>query len=368
MKILMVSNEFPPNIGGIQTHVLELSRAMVRLGHDVLVLTRKNKKASRNIEEIDGVEVIRYWLPNNHLVYDWLLHRYLKRHIEYDGYDVVHVHGMRPLAACAGLECPVVFTNHTSSFLKRVKKGWAVLEKMRGQLEIADLILTPSKELAYATKATGYLGPIKFISNGVDINKFYPAETPLKKKLGIPDEAIVFVLARRLHEKNGVLYFARALSKIKSNNLHVIVAGDGAERAEFEEVVAQSEHGDRVHMLGGVANHEMLSVFNAGDVSVLPSLMEATSIAGLEAMACGLPLIGSRVGGIPFIVEDGVNGILVEPASPEELAKAIELLCNNRGFVERMGLSSLEKVKENFSWDVIAGETIQLMSNLAPKR
>ena len=360
MKIIMVSNEFPPSIGGVQTHVYELSRAMVRLGHHVTVVTRLSDLSLPKEEFMDGVKVIRKKLSNNHFLYDFKLHRLLKKLIQKEGYQALHIHGMRPLKACKGLGVPVVFTNHTSSFLKRAKKGAKVLEKMRKQLVIADHILAPSDELVEATLKTGYEGPTSFISNGVDIGRFFPRENQIRVGLGIPEDAFVVVLARRLVEKNGVLYFAKAIAMTKREDLHVIVAGDGADRSAFEKIVEYAGCQDRVHFLGGVDNNKMPEVFSAGDVSVLPSLMEATSIAGLEAMACEIPLIGTNVGGIPVIIEDYQSGILVEPKSPEELSNAMIKLCDDRALAKEMGAYSLDKVKKEFSWDVIAQKTLEI--------
>ncbi len=359
MKIIMISNEFPPSIGGVQTHVYELSRAIVRLGHEVSVVTRLANNSLPKLEMMDGVRVVRTKLSNNHLLYDVKLHRLLKKMVQEEGYEALHVHGMRPLKACGKLGVPVIFTNHTSSFLKRVKKGVRVLEKMRKQLNIADRVLAPSEELVDATKLTGYKGPVHFISNGVDTARFYPSETGLRSKLGIPEQAFVAVLARRLVEKNGVLFFAKAVAMTTRDDLHVIVAGDGADRGAFEQIIEDAGCSDRVHFLGGVDNSQMPEVFASGNVSVLPSLMEATSIAGLEGMACGLPLIGSRVGGIPVIVEDKVSGVLVDPGSPEQLSEALIRMLDDRETAQRMGLASLEKVKNEFSWDVIAAQTLK---------
>ncbi|GAA3968264.1 glycosyltransferase family 4 protein [Allohahella marinimesophila] len=358
MKVVMVSNEFPPSVGGVQTHVHELAKAMVRGGNRVVVVTRQSDGALPDSEIMDGIDVRRYPLPNSHLFYDFKLRRILKKLISTEGFEVVHIHGMRPLSAAKGLGVPVVFTNHTSSFLKRATQGPKVLEKMRRQLVIADMVLAPSDELVQATLATGYDKPPRFISNGADTNRFYPRSSDLRSRLNIPVDAFVVVLARRLVEKNGVLYFAKAIADLDLPKLHVLVAGDGAERAEFERIIKAAGRSENVHMLGAVANTDMPGVFSAGDVGILPSLMEATSIAGLEAMACGLPLIGTRVGGIPVIIDDRRSGILVEPRSPEALAEAISELYHDRDLAAAMGKTSLELARQKFSWDVIAAETV----------
>ncbi|MBB5322241.1 glycosyltransferase family 4 protein [Marinobacter oulmenensis] len=358
MKIAMITNEYPPSIGGVQTHVHELSKALVALGHEVHVVTRWKDKTTLQTEMQDGIHIHRIALSKSHWIYDWQLSRYLNRLDQKIQLDVLHVHGMRPLKACSRLETPLIFTNHTSSFLKRAKQDKIHLDKMAAQLEPANLVLAPSEELAEATRKCGYKGPVEFIANGVDTDKFSPGPSNLRDKLKIPRDAFVVVLARRLYEKNGVLFLAEAFGKLKNPNLYLLVAGAGTEQDAFERIILDSGAKERVYMLGGVANGDMPEVYRASDVSVLPSLMEATSIAGLEAMACGLPLIGTNVGGIPAILRHHDNGLLVEPRSPEQLAEAITSLTDNPATCTQMGRRSRERTIEEFSWKAIGTQTI----------
>ncbi|ERS10864.1 glycosyltransferase family 4 protein [Marinobacter sp. EN3] len=358
MKIAMLTNEFPPSIGGVQTHVFELSKALVDLGHEVHVLTRWKDRSTPRQETLNGMHVHRIPLAKSHWIYDWQLSRYLKKLNTEGKLDILHVHGMRPLRACSNLDIPVIFTNHTSSFLKRVKQHQSQLDKMAAELSVANLILAPSEELAEATRKCGYKGPVKFIANGVDTKIFAPSPSNLRERLNIPHDSFVVALARRLYEKNGVLYLADAIAQLNHPRLHLVVAGAGTDQEAFERIIRNAGVEDRVHMLGGVPNHEMPEIYRGCDVSVLPSLMEATSIAGLEAMACGLPLIGTNVGGIPAILRHRDNGLLVEPKSPEQLANALQELINAPSTCSQMGHRSRERTIEEFSWTAIGGETI----------
>lgn len=364
MKIVMLTNEFPPSIGGVQTHVHELGRALAQQGHDVHVMTRWKDTRTQREENLDGIHVHRVRLANSHWLYDWQLRRHIQRLHRQSPIDILHVHGMRPLKACAGLNLPVVFTNHTSSFLKRVHQGQKVLDKMAAQLQVADLALAPSEELAEATRRCGYTKPVTFIANGVDVEKFSPGESQLRTRLGIPRDAFVVTLARRLYEKNGVLYLARAFAQLDHPGLHLIVAGDGSERQAFEQIIRDAGKQEQLHMLGGVANSDMPDLYRASNLSVLPSLLEATSIAGLEAMACGLPLVGTRVGGIPAILRHDDNGLLVEPRRPDQLAQAIQTLAADPSLCARMGARSRQRAVEEFSWQAIAGRTLHAYQQL----
>jgi len=114
---------------------------------------------------------------------------------------------------------------------------------------------------------------------------------------------------------------------------------------------------DRFFMLGSKRHDEIVEYYSAADISILPSLMEATSISGLEAMASSLSLVGTKVGGIPEIVKDGINGFLCEPADPKDLAQKIDKLleCN---YVE-MGKKGRDIVLKEFDWNTIAKKVIK---------
>jgi len=170
----------------------------------------------------------------------------------------------------------------------------------------------------------------------------------------------VVLLARRLVEKNGVVVFAEAATQLKDLPVRFVLAGDGPERAKVERILAQGGVLDRSILLGNVPNEQMLDVYRAADLSVLPSFMEATSITGLESMACGLPLVGTRVGGIPVLIEDGASGTLVEPGDPAALAAAIRELVLQPALRRRMGERARELAERRFSWRGIALQTLDV--------
>lgn len=367
MKILMTTSEFPPVVGGVASHVDELSKAIQSLGHKVTVVARLSRGgAAREVNE-QGVEIHRVALPGNRLLYDLALGRYLKKLHRHQQFDLVHVHGMRPLVASHKLRIPLAFTNHTSGFLKRLGASDSKQASTLKRINFADTILAPSEELVEATRTMGYQKTCRYIPNAIDVEKFSPDNSELRQRLNIPEDAFVVVLARRLAEKNGVLYFARAAAQIDNPNCHFVIAGDGAERAEFEAILKRGKSWQRTHMLGAVDNTQMPAVFRAGDVSVLPSLMEATSIAGLEAMGCGLPLIGTRVGGIPAIIEDGVSGYLVPPRDPAALTEKMNELANKPDLAKQMGRASRNRVCKIFSWPIVAQQTLCALEEILPE-
>jgi glycosyltransferase involved in cell wall biosynthesis len=125
---------------------------------------------------------------------------------------------------------------------------------------------------------------------------------------------------------------------------------------------------EKVKFTGNVPNSTMPRFYAASDVAVLPSLMEATSISGLEAMSAGLPLIGTNIGGIPEIIEHERSGILIEPRSAEQLAAQIVRLLTDGNERRRLGAAARARVEEHFSWDVIAGRTVEVYRKVLVKR
>lgn len=351
MKICFISTDFPPTLGGVASHAHELAKAMVKLGHEVHVLTSL-VHGSEPVEVMDGIYVHRAKILWQKPFYTWGMAKYLKKFLKNNSIDLIHVHGMRPLEATKGLNIPVVFTNHTSGFLKRLEKPSILQGRLKSRLKHVSLVLAPSYELCDATVKIGYTGPVYFVSNGVDTNKFSA------KELKNISQEKTFILARRLVEKNGVVVFAEALTKVQSSNFKVLIAGVGSEQQAMQEIFKKANIDSKVKFIGAVKNSDMPALYKQADYSVLPSFYEATSITGLESMASGLPLIGTNVGGIPYLIEDGVTGFLVPSHDAVALALKMDevLSFDNQKYIQ-LSLASSERAKSKFDWTVIAKQT-----------
>lgn len=357
MHILMVTTDFPPVVGGISAHVYELSKALVGLGCQVSVIARQAEQDVPLCEVLDGINIYR--MPHRYpgFLYGLEISRFAKNIIQKTVPDLVHIHGMRPLEWFDSCGLPLVYTNHTSGYLKRIKKGGFrrtyLLKRLFAKV---DLFLAPSRELLeipFPIRAAKV-----FVSNGVDADKysFDPiAREEMRRELGLSSNDIVGLATRRLVEKNGVLYLARATKYIDSQNFKLVIVGDGPEMSKIENECNQNCPGKVI--FAGEKNHsEVISYYSAADFSILPSLMEATSISGLEAMATNLPLIGTRVGGIPELIHDNKNGYLCEPANPEDLGAKINQLLQSD--YKMMGNVSRKMVEADFSWVEIAKKTL----------
>ncbi|WP_372738006.1 glycosyltransferase family 4 protein [Neptunomonas sp.] len=350
MKIAIISVDFAPNVGGVAAHVVELGKALVTLGHEVHVLTLPIADKQESLETWQGMIVHRPRLPKPKPFYTFCMKFWLKRFLKKHPVDIIHVHGMRPLEATKGLNVPVIFTNHTSGYLRRIEKGPKVHAELAKRLDHVCHVLAPSEELCEATRVVGFAKPVDFIPNGVDVTRFTPASIR-------PERPVTILLARRLVDKNGVTVYAEAVSALKGLDVQLVFAGNGAERAKVERILKSNGMFEKSTFLGDVSNQDMPDVYRSADISVLPSFMEATSITGLESMACGLPLIGTRVGGIPALITEGETGLLVPPGDPDALGEALVNLVNNAVLRKEMGLKARIKTEQQFSWLQIAERT-----------
>jgi glycosyltransferase involved in cell wall biosynthesis len=359
IRVLLLTSEFPPDLGGIASHVAELARALSPLADVEIVHPRSlwTKPADWNDA---GVPVHRPGLIKGEPFYQWMLRQWLGRKLAQRSVDILHVHGVRPLAATRGLDATTVFTNHSSGFLARLDASPDRKQRTARLLGHVDTVIGPSDELVAATRAFGYRGPAIMIPNGVDAERFFVGASPFRQAHGIAQEEIVILLARRLVEKNGVTDLARAVRFLDPKSFRLVVAGDGPERSKMTAILREGNLLDRTLFLGAVPNSEMPPIYRAADISVLPSLAEATSIAGLEAMASGVPLVGTRVGGIPAIIAEEETGLLVAPRQPEELAAALRRLIAGRFMRARLGSAARVRVEREFSWRTIAHRTLSV--------
>ncbi|MBW2660304.1 MAG: glycosyltransferase family 4 protein [Deltaproteobacteria bacterium] len=362
MNILMISTDYPPVPGGISAHVYELSKALVTAGNKVSLITRKRKKEPVGSAAVD-IDIYTVPLSLSTLIYGLQIRKFVRKMLPRIQPDIIHIHGMLPLEWYNITHIPLAYTNHTSGYLKRIRKeGLRRMTMLKRHLRKPNLFLAPSKELLIVPFEIP--GRKLFIPNGVDGSKFLFNEEKrlqIRRQLGIDEEEIVAIITRRLVDKNGVIYLARATGLLQNKAIRFIIIGDGPERKPVEAEF-KKHCGKRAICLGNKSHEEIIDYYSAADFSVLPSLMEATSISGLEAMAAGLPLVGTKVGGIPELIRNGINGYLCNPQDPSDLAEKIDLLLNED--FPAYGKNSRKAVEKNFDWSIIARKTYDAYSTI----
>jgi glycosyltransferase involved in cell wall biosynthesis len=254
-----------------------------------------------------------------------------------------------------------VWTNHSSRFLRKADSFfWR--QKMRILGRVFDGLLAPSAELLARSSFLGLApGKAQYVTNGVDIEKFDVADkTKARRQLGLPEDRFILLSTRRFSPKNGIRYLAMAMPAIVSEipGALCVFCGNLPEAKDWpvvQQIVKNNRLEDCTRFEGAIPNTDINRYLNAADLVVLPSLMEATSISGLEAMSAGKPLVGTRVGGIPELIEDGLTGFLVEPGDPAALAAGVGRAYRELDFAEA-GRRARTKVENEYTWVKLAGK------------
>ena len=365
MKILQQCIYFPPEVGGLESHAFYLCRDLVRLGHEVTMVTSQSKKHAPREEMMDGVRVIRRWFPSRNPA-GWIAHTLatiptylpLARRA-----DVLHAQTFA--SAVPGMLArqrygkPLVITLHTSHFLKLAKKpAWQPV--LRRIIQSADWLLAASAEIRDVALGLYPHPRAEAVTNGVDTTMFKPVPPSLPMAAGGRTRVIV---PRRLFHKNGVEYFVRALPLVREQlDVEAIFVGDGPEREKLEAIARDLNVLEYCHFMGARPNPEMPGLLCSASIAVFPSLMEATSVAALEAMSCGVPVAASNVGGLPEIVDESV-GTLFEPASPGDLAQQVVALLR-RHDLDDVRRRARERVVTSWSNERLARRHVEIYQTL----
>lgn len=362
MKIAMLTSDYLPSIGGIASHIYELSKALIANGNEVEVWVWDRKGDRPQIEKMGAVpaRIIEKDAAGEGFGTARRLAKHIGQFVNNFHPDIIHVHtldqlmpAMRWVKKEHGLKA--VWTNHTSRYLRNIGSPlWRL--KMRYYASAFDGLSTTCRDRLDKSLCLGI--PEKFcvfISNGVDPYKYeYMSKEQAREALKIPNGSYVILYTGRFAPVKGVFNLAQAMdivSKKIPNSLCVMCGNMNGDR-ESEKVrsfIITNNLENYVRMEGFIQNELLGPYLFASDALVLPSLMEATSISALEAMSVGRPVIGSRVGGILDLVDNCETGILVNPGDPEDLARAIIKFWEMPDR-EMMGNRSKRKVTSGFTW------------------
>lgn len=362
MKIAIHAIYYHPEVGGMESHIKDIAEEFVARGHRVHIVCGSSLPGLAPEEEIGGVQVTRTrWFGRNQV--GWLRYVLASQRaflrIARDA-DIVHGQGfpcaLPVRAARREYGIPGLVTVHSSHFLRLAPK-WTLRPGLKWLFATLDHILTPSAELATAVRLVAPGREVETYVNSVNTRVFRKAEPAIKD----PGRAVI-VCPRRLVEKNGVRFAIQALPLIlKTTPSRLYMVGPGPLQAELEELARSLGVSDSVVFMGSQSHDRMPAILSSADVILIPSLMEATSIAALESMACERVIAASNVGGLPEII-DRETGALFRPGDPEDIAaKVADLLGRDRA---SMGRVARQRADENWSATRLAEHHLALYRRL----
>ncbi|MEU0877305.1 glycosyltransferase [Lentzea sp. NPDC005914] len=382
MRIAMVSEHASPlaalggaDAGGQNVHVAALAAALVRRGHDVAVYTRRDAPgSSRRVATSDAYEVVHVpagpaeQVPKDDLLpYMADFSRFLMDDWHEQRPDVVHSHfwmsGLASVLAARRDHIPVVHTYHALGTVKRRHQGARdtspagriTMERLVGH-EVDAVAATCDDEVGELIAMGLPRNKITVVPCGVDTTVFTPVGHAAAR--GAPHR---IVAVGRLVPRKGFDDLIAALALVRDAEL-VIAGGSRDLKADPEarrlHAIAEV-HGvsDRVHLIGQVARADMPSLLRSADVVACVPWYEPFGIVPLEAMACGVPVVASAVGGLTDTVVDGVTGVLTPPRDPRSLGKALRRLLADRSRAMAFGMAGRDRVEARYAWDDIAART-----------
>jgi len=377
-RICMICSQFYPVVSGAEQQAEALARELLKEGAKVFVLTQRVKGLRRR-ENLNGLIVYReiiapQWGPIFGLSY--LLSTFLFLFLKRKDYDIIHchlfyLHAVIAVVIAKLLGKKVIVTLYCSrkigdieslrkiirnNFLhiisKRINRFIAISQELRSELR--DIGVKEEK--------------IVDIPNFVNTKKFYPVlnkkRSELRSKLFLPPDKKIISFVGRLSPQKGIFYSIEAWSEviISYPEVALLIIGDGPLMKSLKDQACALNLLDKIEFLGKKEN--ISEYLQASDIFVLPSLAEGMSVALLEAMACGLPCITTKIGGNVDLIDDGKDGILVKPSSSEELASAILRLLKDKKSFKDFGSQARKKILKRYSINSIVPAYINLYKGL----
>jgi glycosyltransferase involved in cell wall biosynthesis len=387
MEIAYFTDSYPPMQDGVAAMTSGLARTMARLGHRVRVFAPNPVRGGPSDQEVvDGVFVRRIRSVPVPLYgqYRWPVFPFglLRKEWGARDADIIHLHTPGPLGSMAFLNArrfdrPLVGTFHTNLREMRASVPQKLLVPFffrfawwynLGTYWRCDVTTTPSaaaRDALVEGARKPFRRPVEVVPNGIDTDRFRPgARVPdWRTRCGLPDGPLVTFLGRLTVDK-GVHRFLDAVSEaIGRTDLVGIVAGQGPEEARVRERIANDPRlAARVRYVGPVTEEEKVPLLAQTDLFVLPSTSDTSSVALLEAMACGAMVIAPDSGGPSEIVEDTVTGRRVPMLAPGALSSALVELADHPRDRAEAGRRATEYVRRVASLESMARRFISLYS------
>jgi D-inositol-3-phosphate glycosyltransferase len=389
----------------MNVYVRELSRELGELGITVDCYTRSQNPSVPRIDTDLGPSCRVIHLPagpeapydKNRIVQH--IPEFVKGVLDFArreglSYDVIHSHywlsGLvaRDLRDAWGT--PIIQMFHTLAHMKNSVASspleWEPERRIEGEtevMELADLLVaaTPLERAQMVWLYGADPGKIAVVPCGVDLDFFRPIpQAEARDELGLPVTRCVILFVGRIEPLKGIDTLLRAIALLAPempcwrDELSVIIIG-GAPGAGAEQVSAELERLERlraelgiedlVTFLGAKDQDRLVYYYSAAEMVVMPSHYESFGMVALEAMACGTPVVASKVGGLAFSVQDGQTGYLVPDGDAEALAAKIRLLLKDDSLREELGRQAAEWA-HRYGWSVIANQAVALYEQVQP--
>jgi len=388
MRVLVLNYEYPPLGGGAGVATAALANQLAGRGVTVDVVTsglpggKSTLLGSPQLEELGRLRIYR--VPSFRTgvheagmlgAASYLLHAFplVRRLVRATQYDAVHVFFSLPTGALLPLVRPrgtqVVLSLRGSDvpgydpYNRLMQRMHRLLTPLtRWIWRRADRVVAVCDSLGQLTQQTvpglGYT----VIPNGVDLTLFHPAQRAGQVRGSGPIRCLAVA---RLVERKGLGELIRAFALLPRGEFALEIVGDGPDRMVLGELAENLGVAAEIRFAGSLDRDAVAERYRAADLFTLPSSAEAFGNVFAEALASGLPIVGSTVGGIPELVEHGVNGLLIDPGQPLALARAVQYLAQDPELRRMMSVRNRAKAEAVLEWSQATNRYLALYDSLA---
>ncbi len=376
LRICMITDCYPPSVGGIENHVYALSRELARLGHHVSVVThrevRPRKADATPVIIPPGVEVVRLHgltlrLPDgSDPALDPSMITQLGHLLAERDYDIVHGHTVESpfvlalMRKAARMGFPTIITKH--SMIERPKRPPIVGAVMRAlmvavvnQFTAYIAVSEPAAEELSRSRARAFV-----IHNAIDMDLFRPdasLRATMRASLGFGEGDIVIGFLSRFVPSKGIVELVRVGQRLAEEDarLRFLLVGGGPLKKRVEGEVLRNGLADRFRFVGFQPWMRTPAYLNAMDIFTFPSQSEGFGMALLEAMACGLPAVTTDRSGTQDIVHSGETALVAD--SLDDLESHLLALVNDPALRQRLGIAARRAVEQSMDWSAVARKT-----------
>lgn len=348
MRIMMLSLNYIPKQGGVEIATSLIANELSNRGHSVVIITSM-EDSSAKYEAYGNIKIFRF-PANKHLIPPWKGYYFIKKYLsdiqkiaKDENIDIINIIHHNSVSSWAyqlkgKFDVPIITTVHTLLCADNRPLSWrlSLIEPFRRLFHLYPILWFEKRSLwssnyliAISDRLYNHCNNVRgdnnveLIPNAINLRQFSTDIEPKNIDCG---DAFKILCSGRFSSEKGQIYLIKAIAKVtRSIPIHLFLLGGGAEKYKQQLEIEVKKQGieNIVHFMDPIPYAETPTLYKSMDLIVQPSLSETFGIAILENMSLGNVIIASSVGGIPEIIDDGINGLLVPPANPEFLADKI---------------------------------------------
>ena len=357
MRILMITNTYLPQVGGVSLSVDRFSRQYLEAGHDVLVVAPDFGEPTDDGDlEVVRTPAITHFNQSDFSVPVTVPGLTLNR-VELFQPEIVHAHhpfllGANARRLATELHAPLVYTYHTMYewYTHNLSTNWErakqfIIALAAGYSNLCDRVIAPSESVAHILRERGVESAIHAIPTGVDVTKYREGDGMAFRKLHhVPDSAFLVGHLGRLSPEKNMNFLAEGVAAFleRRPEAHFALIGDGPSREEVESLFRSRGLAERLHSTGILKGDDVVNAYHAMDVFAFASKSETQGMVLVESMTAGTPIVTLDAPGGRDAVEDGQNGRIVREESPERFADMLDWVAQRSG-TERTALANASR-------------------------